>query len=440
MASDTRYARNDDVTLAWMASGEGALDLVFIPGFVSHVEHFWEEPGLAAFFERLGRFARVIVMDRRGCGLSDPRAPGLTLDDEARDVLAVLDAAGSERAVLFGFTMGGAVAVRAATLAPERVQALVLYAAMVSMLADDELVWANTPEQSDATWVDMAERWGTGANLNIVAPSRIDDAGMRTWLARLERLSASPGQVRAMAQTFGANDIRADLPELNVPTLILHRSGDRMIDVRHSRFMAERVPGARYVELEGIDNLPSSGDAGAVLGEIVEFLTGGRSRSVERALLTVLFSDVVGSTAHAARMGDARWRELLAAHDAAIRRELDRFGGREVKTIGDAFLATFEGAPSPAVRCAREIVAAAAALGLDLRVGLHTGECEVIGDDVGGMAVHIAARVAGAAQPGQVLASGTTNGTVVGSGLRWEDHGAHPLAGVPGLWPIFALR
>ena len=440
MASETRYARNDDVTLAWMAAGEGALDLVFIPGFVSHVEHFWEEPGLAAFFERLSRFARVIVMDRRGCGLSDPRAPGLTLDDEARDVLAVLDAAGSERAVLFGFTMGGAVAVRAATLAPQRAQALVLYAAQVSMLADDELVWANTPEQSDATWVDMAEQWGTGANLEVVAPSRIDDAGMRTWLARLERLSASPGEVRAMAQTFGANDIRADLPELNVPTLILHRSGDRMIDVRHSRYIAERVPGARFVELEGIDNLPSSGDSGAVLGEIEEFLTGGRSRSVERALLTVLFSDVVGSTAHAARMGDARWREVLAAHDSAIRRELDRFGGREVKTIGDAFLATFDGAPSPAVRCAREIVAAVAALGLDLRVGLHTGECEVIGDDVGGMAVHIAARVAGAAQPGQVLASGTTYGTVVGSGLSWDDHGARPLAGVPGLWPIFALR
>ena len=440
MASETRYARNDDVTLAWMATGEGALDLVFIPGFVSHVEHFWEEPGLAAFFERLARFARVIVMDRRGCGLSDPRAPGLTLDDEARDVLAVLDAAGSDRAVLFGFTMGGAVAVRAATLAPERAQALVLYAAQVSMLADDELVWANTPEQSDATWVDMAEQWGTGANLDVVAPSRIDDVGMRTWLARLERLSASPGEVRAMAQTFGANDIRADLPELNVPTLILHRSGDRMIDVRHSRYIAERVPGARFVELDGIDNLPSSGDAGAVLGEIEEFLTGGRSRSVERALLTVLFSDIVGSTAHAARMGDARWREVLAAHDSAIRRELERFGGREVKTIGDAFLATFDGAPSPAVRCAREIVAAVAALGLELRVGLHTGECEVIGDDVGGMAVHIAARVAGAAQPGQVLASGTTYGTVVGSGLHWDDHGARPLAGVPGLWPIFALR
>ncbi|MEP6953119.1 MAG: adenylate/guanylate cyclase domain-containing protein [Solirubrobacteraceae bacterium] len=440
MASETRYARNDDVTLAWMAVGDGALDLVFVPGFVSHVEHFWEEPGLAAFFERLSRFARVIIMDRRGCGLSDPRTPDVTLDDEARDVLAVLDGAGSERAVLFGYTMGGAIAVRAATLAPERAQALVLFAAQVSMVADDEVVWANTPEQSDATWVAMAEKWGTGANLDIVAPSRIDDAGMRTWLARLERLSASPGEVRAMARTFGANDIRADLPELNVPTLILHRSGDRMIDVRHSRYLAEHVPGARFVELDGIDNLPSAGDPGAVLGEIEEFLTGGRQRSVERALLTVLFSDIVGSTAHAARMGDARWREVLATHDGAIRRELDRFGGREVKTIGDAFLATFDGAPSPAVRCAREIVAAVAGLGLELRVGLHTGECEVIGDDVGGMAVHIAARVAGAAQPGQILASGTTYGTVVGSGLRWDDHGARPLAGVPGLWPIFSLR
>ncbi|MDP9344668.1 MAG: adenylate/guanylate cyclase domain-containing protein [Actinomycetota bacterium] len=440
MASETRYARNDDVTLAWLALGDGLVDLVFIPGFVSHVEHFWEEPGLAAFFERLSRFARVIILDRRGCGLSDPRAPGLTLDDEARDVLAVLDAAGSERAVLFGFTMGGAVAVRAATLAPERGQALVLYAAQVSMLADEELVWANTPEQSDATWVDMAEQWGTGANLDVLAPSRADDAGMRAWLARLERLSASPGEVRVMAQTFGANDIRSDLPELNVPTLILHRSGDRMIDVRHSRYLAEHVPGARFVELEGIDNLPSAGDAGAVLGEIEEFLTGGRSRSVERALLTVLFSDIVGSTAHAARLGGARWREVLAAHDSAIRRELERFGGREVKTIGDAFLATFDGAPSPAVRCAREIVAAVTALGLELRVGLHTGECEVIGDDVGGMAVHIAARVAQAAQPGQILASGTTYGTVVGSGLHWQEHGARPLAGVPGRWPIFALR
>jgi len=273
-----------------------------------------------------------------------------------------------------------------------------------------------------------------------VAPSRTGDAAMRAWLARLERLSASPGQVRGMVETFGSTDVRPDLPELRVPTLVLHRSGDRMIDVRHSRYLAEHIPGARYVELDGVDNLPSAGDAAAVLGEIEEFLTGGRSRSVERALLTVLFSDIVGSTARAARLGDARWRELLTAHDAAIRRELDRFGGREVKTIGDAFLATFAGAPSPAVRCAAAIVDAARGLGLELRVGLHTGECEVIGDDVGGMAVHIAARVAGVAGAGEVLASGTTYGTVVGSGLHFEDRGGRALDGVPGMWPIFALR
>ncbi len=424
MPDQTRYARNGDATLAWTTVGDGPLDLLFVPGFVSHVEHFWEEPGLAAFFERLGRFARVIVLDRRGCGLSDPRTRALTLDDEAGDLLAVLDAAGSERAVLFGFTMGGAPAVRAATRSPARVQALVLYAAQVSMLGDDELPWANTVEQAEQLWAAMAEDWGSGANLEVLAPSRAGDPGMRAWLGRLERLSASPGEVRSMATTLGANDIRSDLPELNVPTLILHRTGDRMIDVRHSRYLAERIPGARYVELEGVDNLPSVGDSGAVLGEIEEFLTGGRSRTVERALLTVLFSDVVGSTAHAARLGDARWRELLTAHDAAVRRELDRFGGREVKTIGDSFLATFEGAPSRAVRCAAAIVEAAGALGLELRVGLHTGECEVIGDDVGGMAVHIAARVAGAARAGEVLASGTTYGTVVGSGLRFEDRAA----------------
>ncbi|MGZ6697216.1 MAG: adenylate/guanylate cyclase domain-containing protein [Solirubrobacteraceae bacterium] len=357
-----------------------------------------------------------------------------------RDVLAVLDAAGSRRAVLMGYTMGGAVAVRAATLGPERVQALVLYASQVTMQADDEVTWAFDVAGSERAWNDMAESWGTGANLDTVAPSRADDPAMRAWLARLERLSASPGEVRSMVATFGASDIRPDLPELRVPTLILHRGGDHMIDVRHSRFLAEHIPGARYVELEGVDNLFSAGDAAAVLGEIEEFLTGGRSRSIERALLTVLFSDVVGSTALAARLGDARWRELLSAHDAAIRRELDRFGGREVKTIGDAFLATFAGAPSPAVRCARAIVDAVAELGLQLRVGLHTGECEVIGDDVGGMAVHIAARVAAVARPGEVLASGTTYGTVVGAGLAWEDRGAQALDGVPGNWPLFALR
>ncbi|HEY4095630.1 MAG TPA: adenylate/guanylate cyclase domain-containing protein, partial [Baekduia sp.] len=236
------------------------------------------------------------------------------------------------------------------------------------------------------------------------------------------------------------HDITHLLGELRVPTLILHRTGDRLIDVRHSRYLAERIPGARYVELEGVDNLPGAVDSSDMLGEIEEFLTGGRSRTVARDLLTVIFSDIVGSTGHAARLGDARWRDLLGAHQTAVRREIDRFGGREVKTIGDAFLIAFDGAPSQAVRCAEAILGAVRGVGLEVRVGLHTGECEVIGDDVGGMAVHIAARVCDMAKPDEVLTSGTVYGTVVGSGLDFEMRGAHLLRGVPGPWPIFALK
>jgi class 3 adenylate cyclase len=275
--------------------------------------------------------------------------------------------------------------------------------------------------------------------LDDIAPTRAGDTRLRSWLARLERLSSSPGELRRAARTLSDFDVRADLGELRVPTLILHRMGDRLIDVRHSRYMAERIPGARYVELDGIDNLPSVGDTTALLGEIEEFLTGGRRRLGERELLTILFSDIVGSTGHAARLGDAGWRDLLVAHDAVVRRELDRFGGREVKTIGDAFLVSFDGPPSRAVRCAQALVDGLAPLGLTVRIGLHTGECEVLGDDVGGMAVHIAARVAALAEPGEVLASGTVYGTVVGAGVRFKDRGTHRLRDVPGRWPLFAV-
>ncbi|HXS45300.1 MAG TPA: alpha/beta fold hydrolase [Solirubrobacteraceae bacterium] len=439
MAPETRYARRGDVSIAWAGAGEGPFDLLFLPGFISHVEHAWEDPGLAAFFERLAGFTRLLVMDRRGTGLSDSRQGALGLDEEVGDVLAVLDAAGSERAVLLGYTTGGALAVRVATRAPERVRALVLYATLVTSIATEDVDWTLDARERQASWNRMVEIWGTGANLATVAPSHADDERLRAWLARLERLSSSPGELQRMAASFGADDVRADLPELRVPTLVLHRMGDRLIDVRHSRYLADHVPGARYVELEGIDNLPSVGDSAAILGEIEEFLTGGRSRTPERALFTVLFSDVVDSTGHAARLGDARWRERLAAHDAAVRREVDRFGGREVKAIGDAFLVVFDGAPSAAVRCAAALVDAVRPLGLELRVGLHTGECEVMGDDIGGMAVHIAARVAALARPGQAIASGTVYGTVVGSGLRFADLGVHELKGVPGHWPLFAL-
>ena len=439
MQIETCYARNGDANIAWTASGDAPTDLLFIPGFISHVEHLWEQPGLAGFFERLMGFSRLLVMDRRGCGLSDPRHGPLSLEDETRDVLAVLDAAGSERAVLMGYTTGGLLAVATAAMAPERVQAVVLYASMARAIANDDVDWTYDAVGRRAMWAGLAEVWGTGANLEQVAPSRADDPRMRSWLARMERLSSSPGELLALMNSMGDHDITDLLGELRVPTLIVHRTGDRLIDVRHSRFLAERIPGARFVELEGVDNLPGAVDSADLLGEIEEFLTGGRSRTVARALLTVIFSDIVGSTSHAARLGDARWRDLLSAHQTAVRREIERFGGREVKTIGDAFLIAFDGAPSHAVRCAEAIVGALRALDLEVRVGLHTGECEVIGDDVGGMAVHIAARVAALAAPGEVLASGTTYGTVVGAGLRFEERGMRALDGVPGRWPLFAL-
>jgi class 3 adenylate cyclase/alpha-beta hydrolase superfamily lysophospholipase len=437
---ETRYARNHEATIAWTAIGDAPIDLLFIPGFISHVEHLWEQPGLAGFFERLMGFVRFIVMDRRGCGLSDSRTEELELEDEVGDVLAVLDAAGSERAVLMGYTTGGLLAITTAARAPERVQALVLYASMARATADEDVDWTLDAAERRELWRRLAEVWGTGLNLEQIAPSRKDDPRMRAWMARMERLSSSPGELLRLMEYVGSHSVGHLLDELRVPTLILHRTGDRLIDVRHSRYLAERIPGARFVELDGVDNLPGAIDSSDLLGEIEEFLTGGRSKTVARELLTVVFSDIVDSTGHAARLGDAPWRDLLAAHQTAVRREIDRFGGREVKTIGDAFLIAFDGAPSQAVRFAEAIVEASRAIGLEVRVGLHTGECEVMGGDVGGMAVHIAARVAAIAQPGEVMASGTTYGTVVGAGLRFEERGMQALKGVPGRWPLFALQ
>jgi class 3 adenylate cyclase len=437
--TETRYAQRGETSLAWTTVGDGRTDLLFLPGIISHVEHVWDDPGMASFLERLCSFARVILMDRRGSGLSDSLDGALPLEDEVDDVIAVLDAAGSECAVLLGYLTGGPLAIKVAAERPERVRALVLYATTARSLAAPGYDWASDEQERSAAFDRMIQRWGTGAMLDEIAPSRANDVRLRAWLARLERLSSSPGELRRAARSLRDFDVRGGLGGLRVPTLILHRMGDRLIDVRHSRYMAERIPGARYVELDGVDNLPSVGDTSALLGEIEEFLTGGRRRLGERELLTILFSDIVGSTSHAARLGDAGWRDLLVAHDAVVRRELDRFGGREVKTIGDAFLVAFDGPPSRAVRCAQAIVDGLEPLGLAVRIGLHTGECEVLADDVGGMAVHIAARVAALAEPAEVLASGTVYGTVVGAGFRFKDRGTHELRDVPGRWPLFAV-
>jgi len=440
MVPRTQYTQIGELSIAYQVAGEGPIDVLFLPGWISQVEHCWEDPALARFFEAVAGFSRLILYDRRGTGLSASLTGPPTAEDELHDALAVLDAVGSERTAVLGYAAGGATAVSLAATRPERVGALVLYSAIACMTAREGYDWTHTREQRLAMVDETVARWGEGARLGTFAPSMADDPRYLQWMSRLERLAASPAMIRAVLESTLEVDVRDQLPTINVPTLILHRLGDRAIDVRHSRYIAEHVPRARLVEFPGDDNFPWLGDSEAILGEIEEFLTGGRSRSgPERELLTVMFTDIVDATARARAIGDGRWRDLLAGHDRLVREQLTRFGGREVKTIGDSFLATFDGPPSRALRCARAVTASMGELGIEIRVGLHTGECELIGDDVGGMAVHIAARVAAMAAAGEVLVSGTVWGTVAGAGLEFDYRGSHALKGVGTNWPLFVL-
>ena len=435
----TSYACNGDVNLAYQVHGDGPIDLLLVISFISHVEHVWENPGFARFLTRLAQFSRLIVWDRRGSGLSDNGPLGV--EHEVGDINAVLDAAGAERPAVLAYNAGGPLAAMFAARSPERVSALVLYGCLLHTVRDDDLPWVEREEERDRRLAGLIDRWGQGTNLSVLAPTAADDQQMRAWLARLERLAASPGQARRLVTAARQADVRPELASIAAPTLVVHRTGEVFVDVRHGREYARRIPGAQLVELPGVDSLPSVGDTDALLGEVEEFLTGGRrGGEQERALLTVLFTDIVGSTARAASLGDKRWRDLLSVHDTEVRRTLAAFDGDVIQRIGDGFLAVFDGAPSRAVRCARALREVVAAEGVDLRIGLHTGECEIIGDDVGGMAVHIAARVGSLAEPGEILVSGTTYGTVFGAGLDFDYLGEKILKGVPGRWPVFSLN
>lgn len=440
MTPPTRYARNGDVSIAYSVSGDGPIDVLFSSGLISHVEHLWEEPGVRRFLERLGSFGRLILVDRRGSGLSDRTQPGGALDDELGDLDAVLDAVGSERVALIGYTSGGPLTMTYAAERPDRVSHLVLYAAIARTTSGPGYEFAHSAEERFEAFERQLAAWGSGALIELAAPSRADDPALREWFARLERLSASPGAMRTNVANAAQVDVRHVLPRITVPTLVLHRTGDQLIDPGHSRYVAAHVPGARLVEMPGDDQLISAGDADTLLEEIEEFLTGGRAAGArQRALRTVLFTDVVDATAQASALGDAAWRGRLASHDAVIRRLVGVHDGVTIKTTGDGILATFAGPPSGAVRCAAAIARDVEALGIGVRVGLHTGECELVENDVAGMAVHIAARVCAQAQAGEVLVSGTVFGTVVGSGLVFEHRGERALKGVPERWPLFAL-
>lgn len=440
MYPETRYAKSGDVHIAYQVTGSGPLDLVLVPGFVSHAEMMWSHPRPAHFLTRLASFRRLIHFDKRGTGLSDRVSAIPSLEQRMDDVRAVMDAVGSGRAALLGISEGGPMCALFAATYPERTSALIMYGAIARYAWAPEHPWGRSREAFEARRKVLEKAWGTGVELPALSPSLVDDDSYRTWWATLERASASPGAALAVFQALWETDARHVLAAVRVPTLVLHRSGDQAIKVEQGRSIAEQIPGAKYIELPGDDHIPWAGDADVLIDEIEEFLTGVRhGREPDRVLVTVLFTDIVGATERAADLGDRRWRDLITQHHLLVRQQLERFRGREIDTAGDGFLAAFDG-PARAVRCACAIGDAVRQLGLRIRAGLHTGECEVIGEKLGGIAVHIGARVAALSAPDEVLVSSTVKDLVAGSGLRFHDRGVHSLRGVPGEWRLFAAE
>ena len=439
MERTAAYARSGDLSIAYSVHGEGPLDLVFVSGFVSHVELFWDEPAVARFFRRLASFSRLIMFDKRGQGLSDRLGRPPTLEESMDDVKAVMDAVGSERAALLGVSEGGPMAALFAATHPDRTAALILYGTYARLLRAPDLP-DGVPAKVLDLWGDAVFReWGGPVGLPRWAPSAVGDTTFEEWWARLLRQGTSPGGAVDTMALYREIDVRPVLSTIAVPTLVLHRSGDRMVKPALGRHLADHIPEAKYVELAGEDHLPLAGDSDALIDEIEEFLVGTRrTHEADRVLATVLFTDIVGSTERAAAVGDREWRKLVEAHDALVRRQLGLHGGTEVKTMGDGFLATFDG-PARAVRCARAIRDGLRQMGIAVRAGLHTGELDRVDGDVAGMAVNIAARVGALAEADQVLVSSTVKELVVGSELQFTPHGFHCLKGVPDRWRVFAL-
>lgn len=436
---ETKYARSGDVHIAYQVFGNGPLDLVFLSSWISQIEQIWAHPAGARFLTRLASFSRVICLDKRGGGLSDRVSGTPGIDERMDDVRAVMDAVGSERAALFGTSEGGILGAVFAATYPERSVALVMAGSGARFSPAEGYPWG-FGEDAQRQLEDYVENhWGTGAGASLMAPDHADDPVFCRWYGQLERLAGSPGSMLALWRWNMEMDIRAILADIRVPTLVLHRVNDQLVQVECGRYLAQHIPGASYVELPGSEHYAFIGDVDQIVDEVEEFLTGMRTGGEpDRVLATVLFTDLVGSTERASYLGDRRWRDVLAEHQSAVRRQLELYRGREVKTTGDGFLATFDG-PARAIRCACAIRDGAGQLGLEIRAGLHTGEVEVMGDDIGGIAVHIGARVSGEAQPGEVLVSSTVRDLVAGSGIVFATRGSQRLKGVSQPWEILAV-
>ena len=434
-APETRFTRSGDVDIAYQVFGDGGRDIVMTMGWVTHLEVMWELPELAYFLERLAGMGRVIIFDKRGTGLSDRVSGMVTLEQRAADVRAVMDAAGSTRAAFVGWADGGAIGAMSAAINPERISALVLSA--MAFVTTSAAIGAD-PATMQLMWDTIEQGWGSGNLLDLAAPLHASDPRLRTWWRRWERQSATPNAAATLLRWGAEVDLRPVLKAVQAPTLFLERAGAGMIDPDSVRAAAELTPRGRYVEIPGDDVLPFLGDPDPMLGEIAEFLTGARGNiDPDRTLSTVLFTDIVGSTEKADRVGDREWRNILDSHHSAVRASLGRYGGVEIDTAGDGFLATFSG-PARAVRCACDIRDSIRDLGLEIRAGLHTGEVEHRQDSVSGLAVHVGARVASLAAAGEVLVTSVVRALVLGSGISFADRGVHALKGVPDTWQLFA--
>jgi len=440
MLPETKFTHSGDVAIAYQVVGQGPFDLLLVPGFISHLEQAWEDVAYKRFLERLASFSRLILFDKRGTGLSDRITGVPNLEERMDDVRAVMDAVGSERAALFGISEGGPMSVLFAAAYPLRTSALILYGSIAKGTWTPDYQWGWRGKKDLESWFEQwRKEWGGPVGIEWWAPSVAGDESVREWWAKYLRLGASPSAVINIFRMNSQIDVRDVLPAVRVPTLVLHRTGDRAVDVGQGRYLAEHIPGAKLVELSGEDHLWWVGNSGLLVDEIQEFLTGERPAvGADRVLATVLFTDIVGSTKHAADIGDRRWRTLLERHDSTMRKQIDRHRGRVVKNTGDGFLATFDG-PARAIECAFAANDEIHRLGIELRSGLHTGEVELIGDDVGGIAVHIASRVLEHAHPHEIWTSRTVKDLVVGSKFQFDEKGSYSFKGVDGDWPLFAV-
>ncbi len=438
---ETMYARSGDVNIAYQVIGDAPLDLVFVMGWVSHLEYFWREPNFARFLRRLASFSRLILFDKRGTGLSDrvPINQLPTLEQRMDDVRAVMDAVGSERAALCGVSEGGPMCSLFAATYPEKTLALVMIGSYAKRIRDDEYPWGPTAEEREQFFEVMRQQWGGPVGIDERAPSLAHDPKFRDWWATYLRMGASPGAAVALTKMNAEIDVRSVLGSIRVPSLVIHRTDDQCLKVEEGRFVAERIPGAKFVEFPGNDHLPFVGDQDAILDEMEEFLTGVRhSLEPDTVLATVLFTRIVGAKEHAERLGHDRWTDLMRRLHSHITKEIEWFRGREIEMAGDPPLAIFDG-PARAIRCASAITEYASRLGIEMRSGLHTGECELVDGKVSGVAAQIGVCVADEAKPGEVLVSRTVKDLVAGSGINFEDRGLRTLAGC-GEWRLFAVQ